>query len=298
MINNIDAKTRMLFGVAGWDYPDWKHIVYPKNVKDKLAFLAYYVDIIEINSTFYSIPSVRSVTSWMTSAIEGNRDILFSIKLHHNYTHRFELITEQETTQFLLAIEPVIETKKLFCILAQFKYDFAFSEESIKHIQKIRNLFASMNMVFEFRHSSWQQGDAIAFIRRLEASIAHLDWPANKKNFNFYSCDIGHINYLRLHGRNSKAWFDKKAGRDETYNYFYNEKELNEIKVRIDFLAKSNNPVAIIANNHFRGKAIANILQLKAAMLGKQVEIPPNLMAHYPILKNVALNKISELSFN
>ena len=51
-------------GPAGWSYPDWEGIVYPRGTKDKLQFIARFVDMIEVNSTFYRPPDRRTAASW------------------------------------------------------------------------------------------------------------------------------------------------------------------------------------------------------------------------------------------
>ena len=58
--------------------------------------------------------------------------------------------------------------------------------------------------------------------------MANLDYPLAKNSFAMRETGIGEHAYLRLHGRNAAAWFDRKAGRDETYNYCYSEDELDE----------------------------------------------------------------------
>jgi uncharacterized protein YecE (DUF72 family) len=294
----MKSESKMLFGVAGWDYPDWNNIVYPLCVKDKLAYIAQYVDLVEINSTFYRVPSSASVKKWLSSGLAQNQNLLFSVKLHQNFTHNYTALTSNDMEQFVSILEPFYQHKRLFCILAQFKYDFIFSSETALHLQKLTKMFDATKMVFEFRHSSWQNEVALSFIKSLGANIANLDYPIGKESFNLPLCNAGSITYFRLHGRNKKAWFDKKAGRDETYNYFYNKEELEEIKGRIQTLAKSNKPLAIIGNNHFQGKALANILQLRSFITEQKINIPQNFLRHYPVLKPIALNKMMELNLN
>ena len=64
--------------------------------------------------------------------------------------------------------------------------------------------------------------------------------------------------------RNRAAWFSKAAGRDETYDYLYSRAELEDIRSRALALATSYRTLTIIANNHFRGKEVASILELPA----------------------------------
>ena len=75
------------FGVAGWSYPDWNGTVYPRGVGDRLAYLAEYVDFVEINSTFYRIPSSAQTGRWVRT-VERKPAFAFSAKLHQDVTHR------------------------------------------------------------------------------------------------------------------------------------------------------------------------------------------------------------------
>jgi uncharacterized protein YecE (DUF72 family) len=54
------VEAAVLFGVAGWSYPDWKDVVYPRNCRDTLRAVAERVDLIEINNTFYRPPSSKN----------------------------------------------------------------------------------------------------------------------------------------------------------------------------------------------------------------------------------------------
>jgi uncharacterized protein YecE (DUF72 family) len=118
--------------------------------------------------------------------------------------------------------------------------------------------------------------------------VANLDYPQARASFNLAECRVGADRYLRLHGRNAAAWFDKKAGRDETYNYYYSHAELEGIRQRAETLRRDSRSLTVVANNHFQAKEVANILQLKAMMTGRKVPVPPGLLARYPELKDIA----------
>ena len=93
-----------------------------------------------------------------------------------------------------------------------------------------------------------------------------------------------------MHGRNAKKWFSK-AGRDETYNYYYNEDELTQIKQRVDELAKAFKTLTVITNNHYKGAELANALELKALVTGQKRPVPEGLLRAYPNLTRIASNK-------
>jgi len=81
----------------------------------------------------------------------------------------------------------------------------------------------------------------------------------------------------------------KKAGRDETYNYYYARAELEGIRQRAETLRCDSRSLTVVANNHFQAKEVTNILQLKAMMTSRKVPVPPGLLARYPELKDIAV---------
>ncbi len=93
--------------------------------------------------------------------------------------------------------------------------------------------------------------------------------------------------YVRLHGRNAKDWFRPGAGRDARYDYLYAKDELGEWVKRIKDLASSSASVFVITNNHYRGQALANALQIKNMTTGRKLEVPEGLLRQYPVLDEI-----------
>jgi uncharacterized protein YecE (DUF72 family) len=96
---------------------------------------------------------------------------------------------------------------------------------------------------------------------------------------------------FRLHSRNADKWFDKDAGRDETYDYYYNDKELGQIKERVEKLARAYEFLIVIANNHYRGAELANALELKCLITDQKQQVPEGLLRSYPKLSKISINK-------
>jgi uncharacterized protein YecE (DUF72 family) len=109
-------------------------------------------------------------------------------------------------------------------------------------------------------------------------------------SFDMQLCNIGKTGYFRMHGRNAEKWFSKST-RDETYNYYYNDKELAQVKHRIDELAKAFNTLTVITNNHYRGAELANALELKCLLTDEKQFVPEGLLRTYPNLARIASNK-------
>ncbi len=96
------------------------------------------------------------------------------------------------------------------------------------------------------------------------------------------------VGYVRLHGRNYKEWF-QATNRNDRYNYLYKPEELEGWKDKIDQISKKAEKTYVVANNHYKGQAPVNALQLKNMLSGKRVKAPAPLIEHYPNeLKGVA----------
>ncbi len=284
-----NARNNIFCGIAGWSYEDWNDYVYPRGTKDKLRYIAGYVDTIEINSTFYRPPSAKNSESWKNRTSDLPH-FFFTAKLHKDITHKGKI--EQSTVDaFHQGLKPLADADKLKHLLAQFRYDFADTPENREHLQAINTKFRDIsNLTFELRHNSWQSPDALEFFNKEKVTVANLDYPLTHNSFNMRHCTVGKHAYLRLHGRNRKAWFSKNAGRDETYNYLYSDKELRQIVSRTIELAKNSRTLTLIANNHYQGKEAVTSLQLKSMLTEEKIDVPKRLAEQYPQLNNISWN--------
>ncbi|MBU1908496.1 MAG: DUF72 domain-containing protein, partial [Verrucomicrobia bacterium] len=215
-------------------------------------------------------------------------DFFFSVKLHRDMTHEGRF-SEEPARAFREGVRPMTEAGRLRHLLAQFRHDFSDEPEARALLKAMAGAFGGWaTLVFELRHRSWQTPEALDFLARLGATVANLDYPVGRDSFDLQECRVGEHGYLRLHGRNRAAWFDRHAGRDETYDYFYSGPELEEIRKRAVSLAKAFRSLTIVANNHYQGKEVANALQLKAMLTGQPVRVPPALLKKYPELTAIA----------
>ena len=88
-----------------------------------------------------------------------------------------------------------------------------------------------------------------------------------------------------MHGRNAENWFKPDAGRDARYDYMYTCDELMELAQPMREMATQAAEMFVIQNNHFRGQALANALQLKHLLQEPRPLAPEDLVALYPQLE-------------
>ena len=98
------------------------------------------------------------------------------------------------------------------------------------------------------------------------------------------SLTTGPIGYVRLHGRNREAWFDKDAHRDRKYDYLYSPGEIDEWVGYVREIASRTDSTYVITNNHFGGKAVANAFMLARRLEEHPPAPPPRLLRAFPEL--------------
>jgi uncharacterized protein YecE (DUF72 family) len=283
-------------GPAGWSYQDWEGIVYPpkKGSKfDPLAYLCEFFDTIELNNTFYRPPTPAMSKSW-ARRVQSNSRFKFTAKLYRNFTHARESLTETDEGTFKSGLAPLLEAGRLGALLLQFPYSFHNKEENVSYVKDLADRFKEVPLVLEVRHASWDRASAYRFLREIGIGFCNVDQPQVSYSIGPTKTVTGKPGYLRLHGRNVKEWFREDAGRDARYDYLYSEFELFEISERIRAIAKEAEEVYVITNNHYRGKAACNALELKAKMGEKNPKVPEVLLEHYPQLKELKEEKGDE----
>jgi len=258
------ARPEVLFGVAGWSYEDWKDVVYPRDCKDTLRAVAARVDLIEINSTFYGLPSAKNCRSWLERTADlGTR---FTAKLPQEFTHQ-RRCDEALVAAVRDGFAPLCASDRMLGLLAQFNHEFPYSAEAVAHLARLAAAFGGDTQLFaELRHRSWNAAAALAAVAELGIAVLALDYPGSVGGF---SRDVPGANgpsctaYLRLHGRN-RAWFRKGAGRDEVYDWRYSPAEVTQLAHRVERLAAAATRTLVVANNHFHGKAMTVVEELLA----------------------------------
>lgn len=121
-------------------------------------------------------------------------------------------------------------------------------------------------LAVEVRHASWDEPEFWELLESRCVSYCAVDQPAHPHNLSALARTTAVPAYLRLHGRNRAHWFAPGAGRDQRYDYLYNDVELAGLAEKAMQMAEQAAPVYVIANNHYRGQAVANALQLKALL--------------------------------
>lgn len=285
---------KLYIGPAGWSYRDWYGTVYPHERGtsfDPLEYISRYFDLVEVNSTFYRTPAPHQSSSW-PQRVSGNPDFLFTVKAPQEFTHTTEPIAARAVTAFTKAVDPIERAGRLGFILIQFPWSFRFDPRARKRIRDIASALLPLPLAVEVRHGSWASRDAIAFLAEMNLSMCSIDQPQIGNSLSpesFRPSAAGA--YFRLHGRNAAEWFRPGTDRDLRYNYLYSIEEVDGWSKRIRQTIEEVRRVFVILNNHFRGQAVANGLELKAMLAGKPVRVPRATLATYPRLGRIAVSE-------
>jgi len=283
-------------GTAGWSYEDWEGVVYPPGKPHgfhPLLFLAKYINIVEVNSTFYRPAPAAMAVSWIKK-VEGFPDFLFAVKLHQIFTHKRKDYTQKDVDDFRSGIDPLQLKQRLAAILLQFPWSYLNTPENMDYLARLFVLFADYPLALEVRHSSWETPESFRLLAENKVAFCNIDQPLFKNSIKPSAVSTNpDFAYVRLHGRNYKDWFREGAGRDDRYNYLYAKDELQEWIDRIKQLGQKSGKVFVITNNHYRGQAMANALQIKNMITGEKLDIPKLLVEQYPVLEEI-LKKIKQ----
>ncbi len=238
-------------GTCGWSFADWKGTFYPPGTRDQLTYYAGQFDAVEIDSTWYRIPSSRTVESWRRRTPDG---FLFCPKLPGEITHERMLEgADEQVAAFTDVISRLGD--KLGPILVQLHPRFA--HEQMPNLEGfLSRLPAGLRYAVEFRHRSWvDEPDALQLLRSLNMGLAmaHHPWYARIREV---TADFA---YLRL------------LGRRNVFPDFARRHKPQDAALRdwAGFLASLPAPITrsfVFVNNQFEGHSPATVEQLRTVL--------------------------------
>jgi uncharacterized protein YecE (DUF72 family) len=291
----------ILVGTAGFSYKDWEGIVYPPGLKKKqhpLQFLARYFDCCEINTSFYGHIQPKTGKQWCDFVGQVNPRFEFTAKLFRSFTHAPGAVLQSTSAATLNPLEEdeikakdgldsIASERKLGALLMQFPISFKNTPENREYLQKLVQRFHEYPVVVEVRHSTWDDPDILAQLAAQKIAFCNIDQPWLGRAIRGTEHATAPLAYVRLHGRNYKEWF-QSDNRDDRYNYLYTPQQLHPWKEKIERLGAKAEKTFAVTNNHYKGKAAVNAIELKQMLNGKKGKAPSTLIEHYPELREFA----------
>jgi uncharacterized protein YecE (DUF72 family) len=292
----------ILVGTAGFSYKDWEGIVYPPELKKSkvhpLQFLAHFFDCCEINTSFYGHIRPNVGKDWSRKAGEVNRNFLLTAKLYQGFTHLPR--GSRASSPFTLTVPPAEEKLaregldsianegKLGAVLIQFPISFKNQDDTRDYLFALIDKFRQYPLALEIRHESWDDPEILGRLAEQGVGFCNIDQPRLGKSISDTEHVTAPVGYVRLHGRNYKEWF-QSDNRDDRYNYLYKRSELEGWEDKIKNIGRQTEKTFAITNNHYKGQAAVNALELKNMLSGEKVRAPQPLVEHYrEQLKDIA----------
>ena len=275
-------------GPAGWNYKDWEGVVYPAGRGksfDALAFLADYCDTIEINSSFYAPPRPEVAASWARK-VSNNSNFRFTAKAWQRLTHgaREEAgaTLSEDCDTVRASMEPLANAGVLGALLIQFPWKFRHSPENLEHLNNLFHYMKDFPLALEVRHGGWDREPFYNFLRENDVAFCNIDQPLIGNSMKPGEVLTAGLGYFRFHGRNYTNWFKEGAGRDARYDYLYTREEIRQLSDRIRKVQENAEEIYVITNNHFRGQALVNAMEILEELDAEPPAVPPLLEAAYP----------------
>ncbi len=165
----ISPSGQLRIGTSGYSYKEWKGNFFPEKLPDRemLSFYAKQFSTVEINHSFYRMPTESLLLNWAKSVPEGFR---FALKANQQITHIQRLRGCESTLKRFLEVASVLnEGEHLGPILIQLPPTFKFDRPLLEDFLALRPpafLFA-----FEVRHASWYTEDTYAVLRKHETAL-------------------------------------------------------------------------------------------------------------------------------
>jgi uncharacterized protein YecE (DUF72 family) len=264
---NKEKYDNVYIGTSGYSYADWVGPFYPDGTRkgDMLAYYSRYFRAVEINFTYYRMPTARTIAG-MAAKAAGR--LLFAVKLVGELTHG-DNRDPKLIRDYLEALRPMAEENVLGVILAQFPWSFKRTDDALAYLQWLAEALGEHALAIEFRNREWDDPTVLEVLR--EAGIAYVNVDEPKLDGLMRPSDYTtskRAGYFRFHGRNAVKWW-KHDRAEERYDYLYSRDELTEWIPRIKKVAGETGKTYVFMNNHPLGKAVENARQLME-MLGQE----------------------------
>lgn len=269
---------------------------YPDDAKTPEARLRHYAsqfDVVEVDSTYYSLPSERNAVLWIERT---PKDFVFNVKafslmtqhptnvrglpkdarglLLHDAPQRLypkdipPKVADLTWEMFRSALMPLHSAGKLGVVMFQFPQWFVPNRESREYILACRERLADYDIAVEFRQATWFTDEGatrrtLDFLGGEEIPFVCVDMPQGFASSipPLAEATSKRLALMRFHGRRSEVWGKRGVPVIEKFKYDYSKKELAEWTPRIEALREQAKETHVLFNNCYRDYAPKNARQ-------------------------------------
>jgi uncharacterized protein YecE (DUF72 family) len=293
---------RIVVGTSSWADPGFVQEWYPEGLdqKDLLPYYAQRFDGVEVNTTFYGVPTRSVVRRWADVTPDH---FTFDIKLHQalsRHSAKVDSLPEAlrdrvDTTprgrvrpsheldrelarHYLRALAPLVDARRLSSFLLQLSPAFKPGARELDELEDLLEALAPHPVAIEFRHRAWvsrdQREHTLGWLEDHGAAFVCVDAPSGKPPTLLPPIDAvtrDDLAYLRMHGRNREGWI-KGRSVAERFGYRYAEDELRELEARAEALAEQAGTVRMMFNNN-RGADAPVAAQRMRELIGEKAGV-------------------------
>lgn len=239
-------KNKTHIGCSGFSERLWKGFFYPEDLpsKEYLDYYSQYLNSVEINSTFYRKPTLKTLENWYQKTPE---DFKLFIKIPKNISHIHRLKdTKTETEEFCAHISSGLK-EKLAGFLFQLPPSFHFNDENLHRV--LETVDKNFLNVVEFRNKDWWNNEVLETLQKEKIVFTGVSFPKDIPDDVMVNND--EVLYYRLHG--VPVLFKSE----------YSEEFLDDLKQKIE---KFKGEKYVFFNNTFGTAGIKNALELQKIM--------------------------------
>jgi len=292
-----DATVRI--GTASWTDPTMTApgVFYPPDAstaEDRLRFYADQFPIVEVDATYYALPTRRMGEAWLERTPP---EFTFDIKAHALMTGQpseakrlpkeireelpVELVDKKRIygkdlpaelydviwEQFLDGLKPLHSAGKLGAIFLQYPRWFFPSNESRDAIVEARERLGDVGLAVEFRNGSWfnekNAERTIRFLEKYRIPLVMVDEPQTRSAVPpITAVTSPDLAVIRFHGRRVETWEAKGISVVERFRYLYDDDELGEWVPRVREAAAVTKSLHVLMNNCYANYGTTNAREL------------------------------------
>jgi len=304
-------------GTASWTDPTMTApgVFYPRgadSAEERLAYYAATFPIVEIDATYYALPSARVAAAWVDRTPP---DFVFDAKAHalmtgqpteakrlpkdlrdalpEDLAARLRLyardlpaeLRDEIWRRYLSGLEPLRAGGQLGSVLLQFPKWFFPTSESRDAILEARGRLGEVRSAVEFRSETWfnekNRERTLQFLTDNSMPLVMVDGPQGLRSSvpPIAVATSPDLALIRFHGRRVETWEARGIPVVERFRYLYSEDELREWVPRIREAAEEAREIHILMNNCYANYGSTNARELAALLAAELGVLPDPLLA-------------------
>ncbi len=245
-------------GTSGYGYKEWKGKFYPEKISpgEMLRFYSERFGAVEINNTFYHMPTESLLASW---AAQVPADFVFAFKAPQVITHLKRLKSVEAEMDYLFRALSVLG-RKLGSVLFQFPGSFRADREALEDFLALIPVGASCAL--EFRHISWRDTEILKLLRERQCSLCIADTDENPAKEIIATASWGYLR-LRRSGYTDgdlSQWMERIISQKwkRAFVFFKHEEEARGIDMALRFRERIIGERGKEKNDRLDGKSIGS----------------------------------------